>query len=238
MAGAAEVAYEVIQRAIASGECAPGTWLREEDAATMAGVSRTPVREAFRRLNAEGVLELMPNRGALVLGWTAQDLDDIHHLRSLLEGYAVRQAAESPGPSLDLDALHALCEQTERLLDTGTDEDFPAIGELSLAFHTALHRAAGSRYLMIIMPAIIQTPLVREGYHRRSRDDVTRSLAQHREILEAVAAHDGEWAESAMRAHIRSGRASLRRTDRHRTGDADRGPNRSVWPAPQFSSGV
>jgi DNA-binding GntR family transcriptional regulator len=208
------VAYEAIRRAIASGEYAPGSWLREEDLAARAGVSRTPVREALRQLNIEGLIEIVPNRGALVLGWTACDLDDVHDLRAMLEGYAVRRTAETPG--VDLAGLTALCTEMERLLDEGGETDYARIGELSVDFHTALHEASGNRLLTSVLPALIQIPLAREGYHQRTREAVARSTAQYREILDAIAiaAGDGDWAESVMRAHVRSIRGSLRRQGR------------------------
>jgi DNA-binding GntR family transcriptional regulator len=212
MARAADMAYETIQNAIVTGEYAPGSWLREEDLAERAGVSRTPVREALRQLNIEGFVEIVPNRGALVLGWTAQDLDDIHDLRALLEGYAVRRAAEDPGT--DLAALGELCAEMERLLEEHGDAQFPRIGELSSEFHTAIYQSSGNRQLIAVMPSLIQIPLAREGYHQRTREAIVRSLAQHREILDALSAHDADWAESAMRAHIRAGRTSLRRQGR------------------------
>jgi DNA-binding GntR family transcriptional regulator len=212
MPRAAEVAYRTIQRAIVSGEYAPGSWLREEDLAERAGVSRTPVREALRQLKIEGLVEMVPNRGALVLGWTARDLDDIHDLRAMLEGYAVRRAAE--GPAIDLGTMEALCTGMETLLAAEGEAGYARIGELSSEFHSALYQASGNRQLIAVMPALIQIPLAREGYHQRSRDAVVRSMAQHREILDAIAARDGDWAESVMRAHIRAGRTSLRQRGR------------------------
>lgn len=217
MPRAAEVAYEAIQSAIVTGECAPGDWLREEDLAERAGVSRTPVREALRRLSIEGLVEIVPNRGALVLGWTARDLDDIHDLRAMLEGYAVRRVAE--GSRMDLAALEARCQEMEDLLEADGEASFARIGELSSGFHTAIYEASGNRQLITVMPALIQIQLAREGYHQRTRAAVERSMAQHREILEAIAAGDGDWAESVMRAHVRSGRTSLRRTGRWAGGE-------------------
>lgn len=219
MPRAAEVAYEVIQGAIATGEYAPGSWLREEDIADRAGVSRTPVREALRRLGIEGLVEIVPNRGALVLGWTTRDLDDIHDLRAMLEGYAVRRVAE--GGHADLPALAALCTEMERLLEIDGESTFPRIGELSSEFHTALYVASANRQLLAVMPALIEIPLAREGYHQRTREMIERSMTQHRDILDAIAARDGDWAESVMRAHIRSGRSSLRRRGRWAEEPAD-----------------
>jgi DNA-binding GntR family transcriptional regulator len=218
MPRAAEVAYQAIQRAIASGEYPPGSWLREEDLAERAGVSRTPVREALRQLKIDGLVEIVPNRGALVLGWTAGDLDDIHDLRAMLEGYAVRRAAETG--AVDIAALEALCAGMESLLAVEGEASYARIGELSSEFHTVLYQASGNRQLLSVMPALIQIPLAREGYHQRTPADVVRSMSQHREIVEAVAARDGDWAEAVMRAHIRAGRMSLRKRGRWAEDDA------------------
>lgn len=230
MPRAADVAYRITRDAIASGEFPAGSWLREEDLATRSGVSRTPVREALRQLDIEGLVEIVPHRGALVLGWTAEDLDDIHDLRALLEGYAVRRAAEAPSGTVDLDTLTTLCDEMEQLLAQGTDLDYPRIGELSSAFHSALHAASGNRQLMAAMPALIQIPLAREGYHQRRREAIERSLAQHREIIEAIAAGDPDWAESAMRAHVRAGRASLRQHGRWAEGSTSPGASGASAP--------
>jgi DNA-binding GntR family transcriptional regulator len=214
MARAATVAYEALLRGIATGLYPPGTWLREEDIATRTGVSRTPVREALRRLQSEGFVEILPNRGAVVVGWSAEDLDDIFDLRVMLEGYAAKRAAlAASARGVDLDALSELCEAMERQLKVRDgDYDYEQITELNLEFHTALYAASGNRQLQSMLLGLIQIPLVRETFHHYSRDELVRSFAQHREIVDALAADDGDWAEAVMHAHIRAARASLRRT--------------------------
>src|SRR3569623_153872 len=94
---ASDHAYRLIRAQILSGARAGGDWLREGDLADSIGVSRTPVREALRRLTAEGLVHYERNRGVQVAAWTTADLDEIFSLRSVLEPWACRLAAGS-GP--------------------------------------------------------------------------------------------------------------------------------------------
>jgi DNA-binding GntR family transcriptional regulator len=203
------LAYEVLHRGIASGEYPPGSWLREEDVAAAAGVSRTPVREALHRLQAEGLVQILRHRGAVVVGWTAKDLDDLYDLRVMLEGYGVRRAAACPA-AVDFTALSGMCTEMEQLLPGANEGDLQRIGQLCIEFHTELHRAADNRQLLAMLPTVIAPPFVREAFHHHTRADIERAFAYHREILEALEAGDGDWAEGTMRAHLRAGRKSLR----------------------------
>lgn len=209
------VAYEVLQRGIASGQYPPGSWLREEDVAAAAGVSRTPVREALHRLQAEGLVEILRHRGAMVVGWTSHDLDDIYDLRALLEGYGVRRAAQCRD-DIDFVALRAMCAEMERLLPDADEQDLQHIGRLCIEFHTTLNQAARNRQLLAIIPTLLSTPFVREAFHHHTRVDLQRAFVSHREILEALDAGDGDWAEAVMRAHLRAGRRSLQDMEQER----------------------
>jgi DNA-binding GntR family transcriptional regulator len=211
---ARELAYEVVQRGILSGEYRPGSWLREEDVAAAAGVSRTPVREALHRLQAEGLVQLLRHRGAVVVGWTAEDLDDMYDLRVMIEGYGVRRAT-GQRDKVDFAALYAICDEIDQLLPEADEEGRQRLGELCIDFHTILQRGSGNRQLMAILPTLLATPFVREAFHHHTHADLERSFAQHREILEAMEAGDADWAEGIMRAHLRHGRQSLRRMERH-----------------------
>ena len=108
---AVELAYRSIREQILSGEQAGGEWLRESDLANALGVSRTPVREALRRLSAEGFVRHERNRGAQVQSWTFKDLEDVYALRSLVEPWACGLAAA--GGEADLDALQRLADDMD-----------------------------------------------------------------------------------------------------------------------------
>jgi DNA-binding GntR family transcriptional regulator len=201
-------AYEGLRQEILAGTHAAGSWLREEELAASLGVSRTPVREALQRLQAEGLVELVPNRGAQVSPWSDTDLDDIFELRALLEGYAARRAAEAG--SRELSGLLALCEEMEQRLENLDKQAYNEITELNLQFHRAVHLDSANRLLPGLLSGVIQVPLVRHTFHHYTPAELARSFAQHRELIEALGSGDGNWAESVMRSHVLAARASLR----------------------------
>ncbi|MFD8738350.1 GntR family transcriptional regulator [Streptomyces sp. NPDC059618] len=203
--------YEDLRRSILTGEHSSGDWLREENIATTYEVSRTPVRDALRRLEADGLITLHPNRGAQVTGFDAADLDDIFSLRALLEGYAARRAAERDGSESERGELRALCDAMDEAARTGGDEADDRITELNMRFHRTLHRAAGNALLPGILSGVIEISLVRHTFHNYSPEEMERSLRQHRELVDALTARDGTWAQSVMTAHVLSARASLSR---------------------------
>jgi DNA-binding GntR family transcriptional regulator len=211
---AKEVAYDVVYRGVASGRYPPGSWLREDDIAATAGVSRTPVREALHRLQAEGLVQLVRHRGALVVGWTADDLDNLYDLRIALETYGAARAAERRDEAV-LGNLDALCATMDEILPTADEQDLQRLGQLCIDFHMAVLHASGNRQLLAIMPNILAPPFVSEAFHHHTRRDLEQSFDHHREIVEAIRAGDGRWAEGIMLAHLRHGRWSLRRMERH-----------------------
>src|ERR687884_94343 len=107
---ASVAATEVIREAIVDGRLAPGARLKEEELARELGISRTPIREALLILQAEGLVDAAPNRGATVRAHTAQDLDDLYQLRALLEGFAARRAAARLTAE-QLEELWASCDR-------------------------------------------------------------------------------------------------------------------------------
>src|SRR5690349_20497608 len=110
------LAYDAIRGRIVDGAVAPGQWLRESSVADSLGLSRTPVREALRMLATEGVIEMVPNRGARVVSWTTADIDEVYRLRALLEGHGAALAARAATPE-QLAHIQRLGETYERAVD-------------------------------------------------------------------------------------------------------------------------
>lgn len=192
-----------------------GTWeaqtpLREEALASMLGTSRTPVRDALRRLEGDGLVQITPRRGARVVGYSAEEIDSIYDLRSVLEGLGARWAAERG--DVDLDAMSALAEQMEQLAADGRRHE---IGRLNLAFHRLVHQQAQNPLLMRTLSQVIATPLVHGAFHAFSPQELDRSFGHHRELVDALRARDGTWAESVMVAHIRAASTVVQRTRAH-----------------------
>lgn len=193
---------------ILAGEYPAGHRLREEQLAARFGFSRTPVREALHRLATDNLVRLVPNRGAEVIGWTQSDLEEVFELRVLLEGRAARRTAELG--IVEPEELRALCAAMESHLDSSSEHAYDEITRLNLEFHKALHQGTGGRLLPDLLTRVIDVPIVRRTFHEYTRNELHRSFSQHREIVEAIAAGDGEWAQAVMHAHLRAARAALR----------------------------
>lgn len=203
--------YARVRADILRGTYPPGTRLGEADLAQVTGSSRTPVREALRRLQIEGLLEEHPHRGARVPAWTRADLEEIYELRTLLEDFAVRRAAPRIRPD-ELDRMEELCDQIERAARPGANQDLEAVTELNAEFHSIVRTAAASTRLVTMLGAVVQLPLVIRTFHRYSPADLARSCAHHRELVAALRAGDVLWARSVIRAHVRAAMAVLLRT--------------------------
>jgi DNA-binding GntR family transcriptional regulator len=211
MSNAAERAYHSIRQRIMDGSFAPGTPLREEMLAGEIGVSRTPVRDALRRLLADGLVESTRNRGTFVAEITSDDLHEVYHLRATLEGFAASRAATRITPA-ELAALERLADEMEAL-DGGTDLDARTarFHALNTEFHTVMVRAARSRRLEGMLGWAFQVPLVLlKQYRMQEWVNIARSNRQHRDIIEALAARNPEWAGLMVGAHLNATRpASL-----------------------------
>lgn len=213
----AERVYDAIRGQILSGRRSAGDWLREEDLASDLGVSRTPVREALRRLAADGLVRHERHRGVQVQRWSEQDLEEIFEIRAMLEPYAARRAATSD--TLDVEALAALADAMDA---AAAVHDVDAVTALNNEFHAAVVQASGRTRLGPLLGSVVHVPIVHDTFARYSPTALARSLAQHHEVVEALRAGDPDWAESAMRSHIRHGWVSLR--DRFRGADAADAP--------------
>jgi DNA-binding GntR family transcriptional regulator len=204
---AVTAAYDSIREGILSGQYARGERLREEELAGRAGVSRTPVREALRRLDAEGLVEFVPNRGARVTAWSQQALEDLYDARALLEGYGARLAATRI-TAAELDELSALAEQMEALTTKGT----AAADDLTVRngeFHRAIVRASRNSQLEALVRSTMEVPLIYRTFQRYTPERLQGSSFQHRELVSAMRAGNGDWAEAVMRAHILAARTTV-----------------------------
>lgn len=207
MAKAAETAYEVIRRGVLSGEFARGQRLREEELAALVGVSRTPVREALRRLNAEGLVDFTPNRGAKVTAWSERELEDLYEARALLEGFGARLAAVRITAE-EITALHETAEEMAAVAEAGSGAA-DRLTELNGQFHRAIVRASRNTQLDTLVRGVMDVPLIYRTFQRYSPERLRASQSHHRELVEAFRAGDGEWAEAVMRAHILAARTTV-----------------------------
>lgn len=199
MSKASELAYARIRQGITGGEWPPGTPLREEELAALCGVSRTPVREALRRLESEYLVRRTEGARSFVADWSADDVAEMFALRAILEGHAAARAATriSVEAIAELQALNAevqaACEtdDTDRFLNANR------------AFHAIVLAAAASPRLAQMLGALVEQPVVRRTAQRYGRGEFARSHAEHAALIEAFVARDAQWANATMTGHIR-----------------------------------
>ncbi|MER3426290.1 MAG: hypothetical protein C4299_03880 [Thermoleophilia bacterium] len=195
---ASAIATELIRQAIVDGRLSPGQRLKEEELARELGISRTPVREALLILQAEGLVEAAPNRGATVRVHTAEDLEDLYQLRALLEGYAARRAATRMSDEI-VAALWSSCERFEAVAKDGEVVD---LVKENLFFHNAILETAGSARLAAMVRKVIELPLVYRSYIWYTPEQRLISAHYHRQIARAFEARDAERAELLMKEHV------------------------------------
>lgn len=208
---AADRVYGLIKQLILSGKYTPGTYIREATLGKDFGLSRTPIREALRRLISEGWAEAIPHQGARVVEWGEQDVEEVFELRMLLEPHVVRRAALRVGAE-QLAELDSLAQRMEALAANPDDSAREQISELNLHFHNCLAITANSPRLRKLLDSIVQIPVARRSYQEYTGEELQRSMRHHRELIDALAAGDGNWASSVMSAHILSARATQLRS--------------------------
>jgi DNA-binding GntR family transcriptional regulator len=165
VATSSERAYIEIQRQIINGDLQMGAHLGEVELAEALETSRTPIREALRRLAADGLVEVESNRGARVASWTSKDVNEIFVLRALLEGHGASLAASRITDD-ELEHLEALHAEMDRLIP---EREGPAVGTLNTIhreFHDGIIEAAHSPRLTNLVSAVVQMPLALRTFRR------------------------------------------------------------------------
>lgn len=216
MSRASERAYAHIRSKILSGELAPGMPLREEHLADFCGVSRTPIRDALRRLEIESFVRRNESQRSFVADWSLDDMEEAFQLRTMLEAHAAGRAATR----LDLDqrARLAQCNATIRQAISRERPDIPVFLESNRQFHAIILDAADSDRLAVMLAGLVEQPVVLRTALHYDRENLQRSLNEHEELLAAFARQDKDWAEAVMTGHIR--RAFHAYADAHKSGGA------------------
>lgn len=197
---AAERAYQGVLSMILAGAVAEGEWLREVTLAEQLGVSRTPVREALKRLSAEGAVDLHPRRGAQVISLTEDETASLFELRARFEPLAVRLAV----PRLSAEQLDALADLGDRMesLREAARPDWAEMSRLNNEFHAVFIRHSGNRHLSLAIQTVIRPVLVARTFQTYTPQALERSMRHHAELVDAARVGDADWAEAVMRAHI------------------------------------
>ena len=207
---AVDQAYQTVRDGIINGRYPPSSRITEQEIAEAAGVSRTPVREALRRLHAEGLVEFQANHGAVVTDWTDTDIDEVFELRAMLESYGAARAA-SHATAAQRQELRDLAEEQFRLSSQRAEGHLERIGELNSRFHRRLQEAANSPRLARALAALLEAPLILKTFAKYGPQDLERSALHHVVMVRDIDAGYHDWAASVMRSHILAAGGALRR---------------------------
>ena len=203
-----QTTYATLRGRILSGDLPANATLREAALAEELGVSRTPVREALRRLDEAGLVEFVPNRGATVVAWTADALRETYFLRATLESRAAGLAADLIGQA-DLERLAVLIAQMEEFVRATDDAGIARLSELNAEFHHIVVAASQSTQLIALAASVTRVPMMSSYFRRDGARFRAVSNHHHRDILTALQSGDTLWAEVAMRSHILAARNSV-----------------------------
>ncbi len=196
----ADSAYEELKEAIVNVRFRPGDVLRESTVARQLGVSKTPVREALLKLEQEGLVELIPFKGAVVSGYSPEDVREVFEMRALLEGASARRVADSADPGV----IGKLQENVSASQDAFEAGDLGTVVECFDAFDDMLFTQMANRRLRSLLENL-QLHLRRIGkLSTEIPGRLESSIEQHREVVEALVASDPDAAEKLMRTHIES----------------------------------
>jgi len=196
-----EKILETIRDAIISGALKPGEKVAEPELAERFGISRTPIREAFRQLESEGYLTVIPRKGAVVVSFSERDVEEFYAIKSILEGYAARRACENLTPR-DLDRLQAI---NTKLLNLSESSDIRGFFKIHNDFHELFIKAANNDKLYELIMQLV-------GKFQRLRiaslslpGRMRISVQEHEKIIEAFRAKNQDMAEKLVRKNAEYG---------------------------------
>lgn len=200
-----DIIYDHIRQAILDGLIKPGQRLVERDIASRFNASRTPVREALRKLETEGFIEYLPRKGVIVRGFNLQEIEEIYSIRKSLECLAIRSAIHNITPA-QINELRGIVEQLEQLENGSSDQTaYSGLHEFDDVLINAAHMPLLKSFLSTLKESLQRYRKINLSSLPR-RQTVAR---EHKEILQAVIDRDMERAEMLICQHIDNSRNEL-----------------------------
>ncbi|SET27690.1 GntR family transcriptional regulator [Paracoccus homiensis] len=187
--------YQRLLMDLREGRLGPGDRLRETELAERLGVSRTPIREAIRLLEADGIVTHLPRQGATIRGLDYAEVMELYEMRAVLEGTAARLASRAAS-DIEIEELYDMNQQMAALGNSA--EAFT----LNRQFHAALVDAAKNRFLTRSIQALHKALMILGRTTLIQSDRADMAVKEHLAVLDAIKARDALRAEAAMRAHI------------------------------------
>ena len=190
-----EKILETIRDAILRGVMKPGERVSEPELADRFGISRTPIREAFRQLESEGYLQVIPRKGAVVATLSERDIEEFYAIKSILEGYAARMAAENLSDK-DIERLEVINSKLQEIAEEGDIKNFFKVHN---EFHELFIRASGNdKLLALINQLVLKFNRLRlASLSQPGRMQI--SVQEHKKIIKAFRDHNGELADDLVR---------------------------------------
>lgn len=189
---------DIIRERILKGEYKIGEKIKENQIASELRVSRTPIREAFKQLENEGLIDYIPNRGCFAKGFTRRDIEDLYAVRKALEILAVEWAVSRITP----EQIDKLQEQSDLMEFYTTRKDGKKVLEINSDFHSVIYNATGSRFMAQVLRSY-------KEYIEQTRrvifdggEYLEEIFREHKAVLDAIKARDTEGAKEAMARHL------------------------------------
>lgn len=202
--------YENIKNAIIIGEYASGYRLTEESLTKDWDVSRTPIREALKKLEFDGLITSL-SRGYIVRTFAKEDLRQIYGIRALLESHAAEQAAINRQDE-NIKMMHRANEEYKKALEKDSIDQLTqkkAIVDANKSFHDAVINASQNEHVRDLIGKVVVLPLVFRSFYWLNKEEIQQSLQTHQIILRAIEEKDAIRAKAAMHEHIFRGRDNV-----------------------------
>ncbi|PLT34460.1 GntR family transcriptional regulator [Bacillus sp. V5-8f] len=199
--------YKFIKESIIHGRFEPGFRLTEEFLAKELGISRTPIREAIKQLEAEDLITPL-KRGVIVRQFTKEDIRQIYDIRSLLEGYAASQAAIHRTDE-DMQRMEEANQRYGQTIDRYLNSNSDSIDEIVTVnqdFHESIVAASKNQQISYHISKVVVVPLIFRSFYWYKPSQIRRSHETHNAVLEAIKSKDAERARIALQEHIYQGR--------------------------------
>ncbi|GBF33403.1 transcriptional regulator [Desulfocucumis palustris] len=191
--------FEILQNNILNGKYPQGEWLVESRLCEKFGVSRTPVREAIRQLEQEGLVKIIPNKGAVVSGVSAQDIKDIYTIRMLIEGLASRWAAEK----ITVSEIQELEEVIDLMRLYTEKNDVPRLLKADSRFHSIIYNASKSKPLIHTLGTFHHYVQKARSTSFQTPGRAQKALEEHMAIFQAIVEHNANESEKLTYQHVK-----------------------------------
>lgn len=193
-----DVVFNTLRQAILRGELKPGERLMEIQLANKLGVSRTPIREALRKLELEGLVNMVQRKGAEVADITEKSLRDVLEVRKALEELSVQLACEK----ITEEEIEELKRVAERFKDTLDDQDVTKIAEADVAFHDVIYTATDNQKLILLLNNLREQMYRYRVEYLKKEEAYPQLIAEHEELIDNISKRNKEEATRIMCEHI------------------------------------